>query len=253
MSAIFPLPVCLTYWSRKYTTRVDPHVDNSHLVWSCDLVTLTFDLLALSSWRAWRVMGDQPLKTLSLSVLELLVITFPVGYHWKCVRATGYAPNHVTGEHWVEDHYIFLESPIPICLRIIDFHRRHYNTLALLCECVITVPTIIGIWQLHLKTVGGLRFCNTVYMYVIKSKQVQEAQLSPSDRAMPLISSNLANYHATVQKLLIRQVLTKRWYEVGGLVGGNVSWTNQRRSSCVYHLYTDDLLWRNFVKSTIYL
>ena len=60
MFAIFLLLVCLTYWSRKYTTRVDPHVDNSHLVWSCDLVTLTFDLLALSSWRAWRVMGDQP-------------------------------------------------------------------------------------------------------------------------------------------------------------------------------------------------
>jgi len=36
-----------------------------------------------------------------------------------------------------------------------------------------------------------------------------EAQLSPSDRAMRLVSSNLANYHATVQKLLIRQVLTK--------------------------------------------
>ena len=31
----------------------------------------------------------------------------------------------------------------------------------------------------------------------------QEAQLSPSDRAMRLVSSNLANYHATVQKLLI--------------------------------------------------
>ena len=37
----------------------------------------------------------------------------------------------------------------------------------------------------------------------------QEAQLSPSDRAMRLVSSNLASYHATVQKLLIRQVLTK--------------------------------------------
>jgi len=37
----------------------------------------------------------------------------------------------------------------------------------------------------------------------------QEAQLSPSDRAMRLVSSNLADYHATVQKLLIRQVLTK--------------------------------------------
>jgi len=37
----------------------------------------------------------------------------------------------------------------------------------------------------------------------------QQAQLSPSDRAMRLVSSNLANCHATVQKLLIRQVLTK--------------------------------------------
>jgi len=45
----------------------------------------------------------------------------------------------------------FLESPIPICLFTIDFHRRHYNTFALPCECVITVPTIIGIWQLRLK------------------------------------------------------------------------------------------------------
>ena len=36
----------------------------------------------------------------------------------------------------------------------------------------------------------------------------QEAQLWPSDRAMRLVSSNLANYHATVQKLLI-QVHTK--------------------------------------------
>jgi len=34
MSAIFLLPFCLTYWPRKYTTRVDPHVDKSHQVWS---------------------------------------------------------------------------------------------------------------------------------------------------------------------------------------------------------------------------
>ena len=37
----------------------------------------------------------------------------------------------------------------------------------------------------------------------------QEAQLSLSDRAMRLVSSNFASYHATVQKLLMRQVLTK--------------------------------------------
>jgi len=41
------------------------------------------------------------------------------------------------------------------------------------------------------------------------TRKVQKAQLSPSDRAMRLVSSNLASCHATVQKLLIRQVLTK--------------------------------------------
>ena len=38
---------------------------------------------------------------------------------------------------------------------------------------------------------------------------IQEAQLSPRDRAMRRVNLNLANCHATVQKLLIRQVLTK--------------------------------------------
>jgi len=50
---------------------------------------------------------------------------------------------------------------------------------------------------------------NTPLPYQERSNNTQEAQLSPSDRAMHLVSSNLANYHATVQKLLIRQVLTK--------------------------------------------
>jgi len=107
MSAIFLLPVCLIYWPRKYTTRVDPHVDNSHQVWSwydhqlpsysvfvCrdtsrDLVTLTFDLLISNSCHSWRVTWPTlppSMKTLRLSVLELRVITVPIGYHWKCVR-----------------------------------------------------------------------------------------------------------------------------------------------------------------------
>jgi len=42
-----------------------------------------------------------------------------------------------------------------------------------------------------------------------RRRKQQEAQLSPSDRAMRLVSSNLANCHVTVQKLLIRQILTK--------------------------------------------
>jgi len=46
-------------------------------------------------------------------------------------------------------------------------------------------------------------------IYIFGLTPLQEDQLSPSDRAMRLVSCNLANCHATVQKLLMRQVLTK--------------------------------------------
>jgi len=108
MSAIFLLPVSLTYWPRKYTTCVYPHVDNSHQVWSwydrplpsysvcvcwyvtwlCDLDVWPFDLEQLK-YMAWRVTWPSfppSLKTLHLSVYELRVITLPIVYRWNCVR-----------------------------------------------------------------------------------------------------------------------------------------------------------------------
>ena len=77
----------------------------------------------------------------------------------------------------------------------------------------------------------------------------QEAQLSPSDRAMRLVSSNLANNHTAVQKLLIRQVLTKPMVR-SWRFSGRQCVTNKPTTVelCrLYHLYTDDLLWRNFL------
>jgi len=53
-----------------------------------DLVTLTFDLLTLVTGHTWRVTWSTPppsLKILRLSVLELWVLTSPIGYHWLCV------------------------------------------------------------------------------------------------------------------------------------------------------------------------
>jgi len=50
--------------------------------------------------------------------------------------------------------------------------------------------------------------CSASFMET-ETGAIQEAQLSPRDRATRLVSSNLANCNATVQKLLIRQVLTK--------------------------------------------
>jgi len=55
---------------------------------SRDFMTLTFDLLTLNSWSTWRVKWPTlptSLKTLCLSIHELLVITLPIDYHWKCV------------------------------------------------------------------------------------------------------------------------------------------------------------------------
>jgi len=60
---------------------------------SRNFVTLTIDLLTLSSWSTWRVTWPTlppSLNPLHLSVHDLGVITFPVGYHWKCVR--GHCP-----------------------------------------------------------------------------------------------------------------------------------------------------------------
>jgi len=54
------------------------------------------------------------------------------------------------------------------------------------------------------RTISSLFLCRKLHLFL-----GQEPQLSPRDRAMLRVSWNLANCHATVQKLIIRQVLTK--------------------------------------------
>jgi len=110
MSTIFLLPVCLTYWPRKYTTP------SLKLIWlstvelqrflsadtSRDLVTLTFDLLTLSSCHTWRVTWPNlppSLKTLRQFIHEIRVITFPIDNHRKCVR--GHCACAESREPWV--------------------------------------------------------------------------------------------------------------------------------------------------------
>jgi len=86
---------------------------------SRDLVTLTFVLLTLNSCHTWRVTWltlPPSMKTLCLSVLELWVITFPVGYHWKCVH--GHCACAESRNPWVggQNNYIFgmLDPDLPI-------------------------------------------------------------------------------------------------------------------------------------------
>jgi len=107
MFAIFLLPVCLTYWPRKYTTRVDPtsiiptKVEVGMTVhcrvtaflccwyvrWSGDLDLWPFDHVQSSYKRVKGATLLPSLKTLRLFVHELRVITVPIDYHRKCVCA----------------------------------------------------------------------------------------------------------------------------------------------------------------------
>jgi len=96
---------------------------------SRNFVTLTFDFLTLNSWSTWRVTwptSPPSLKTLRLSVLELCVITFPVGYHRTCVR--GYCACAESRDPWVggQKQLHFLECPTPMCLFTIQ-HRWLYD------------------------------------------------------------------------------------------------------------------------------
>jgi len=97
MSAIFLLPVCLTYWPRKYTTGVDPQVDNSHQVWS------------------WY---DNPMR--SYSVFVWWYVTWPRDIDlWpfdleQLQYITGQVSNHVTNfedpltiRSWVASYNVF--------------------------------------------------------------------------------------------------------------------------------------------------
>ena len=79
--AVVLADVDLPYWTLKV----------EHIAFCLPIrhATLTFDLLTLDSCPACRVTWPTlppSLKTLRLFVHELRVITFPIDYHWKCVR-----------------------------------------------------------------------------------------------------------------------------------------------------------------------
>jgi len=116
-----------------------PRGDSFHQVWSWydhplpryiiiaadtlrDLLTLTFDLLTLVSGHTWRVTCSTPprsLKILRLSVLELRVLTSPIGYHWQ--ERAGHLEARFQGE-WV--------VPLPIYWYQSKDNWKLYNVAA---------------------------------------------------------------------------------------------------------------------------
>jgi len=167
MSAIFLLPVCLTYWPRKYITRVDPHVDEFPTKFevdmcihcrviaflsadtSRDLVTLTFALLALCSCHAWRVTWPTlppSTKTLRLSVLELPVITFPISYYWKCIR--GHCACAESRDPWVggEKRLRFWNPRPRFAYSLYNFGGSTINIIKVICENNAR-PVLKDVWD----------------------------------------------------------------------------------------------------------
>jgi len=136
MSAIFLLPVCLTYWPRKYTTRVDPHVDNSHQVWRWYLHTVP----SCSVFVCWYVTWPCDLDLWPLDLEQLLCMAghvtnlateledpMPIRFwfmkynvfHWLPLKMRT-RPLRMRRITWPMSRgsktITFLESPTPICL-----------------------------------------------------------------------------------------------------------------------------------------
>jgi len=104
---------------------------------SRDLVTLTFDRLTLSSSQTWRVTWPTlppSLKTLRLFVHELRVITFPVGYHWKCIR--GHFACAVSRDPWLggEKRLHFWYAGPRFAYSLYNFGGSTMNIIIVICE-----------------------------------------------------------------------------------------------------------------------
>ena len=98
-------------------------------------------------------------------------------------------------------YFVFVLSLYQLCCNYFA------NTIVYIHSNLTTFPEFPRIKTRLQFFYAAVKYSMQIQLSLIIPKQ--EAPLSPSDRAMRLVSSNLANYHATVQKLLIRQVLTK--------------------------------------------
>jgi len=134
MSATFLPPVCFTYWPRKYTTRVDPHVDNSHQVWSwydhtlpsysvfvrwyvswpCDLDLWPFDLEQLSCMAGH--VTHPATKSEEPTTIRSWVTSYNGSHSLPLKMRT--RPLRMRRVTRIGDQktITFLESPTPICL-----------------------------------------------------------------------------------------------------------------------------------------
>ena len=104
---------------------------------SRDLVTLTLDLLTLNSCHTWRVTWSTlppSLKTLRPFVHDLRIITFPIDYHWKCVR--GHCTCAESRDPWVGgEKRLHFWNPRPrFAYSLYNFGGSTMNIIKVICE-----------------------------------------------------------------------------------------------------------------------
>jgi len=116
---------------------------------SRDLVTLTFALLTLNSchlcWVMWPTLPPS-MKTLRLSVLELRVITFPIGYHWKCVCS--HCACSESRDSWVggEKRWHFWNPRPRFAYSLYNFGGSTMNIIKIICENNAR-PVLKNVWD----------------------------------------------------------------------------------------------------------
>jgi len=152
MSAIFLLPVCLTYWPRKYTTRVDPTSIiltkfGVYMTTHCRVIAFlsadtSRDLVTLTFW-PWTVVidggsRDQPChqvwRPYDYSLISYKLSRFQLITTENANAATAHAPNHVTREQGVKNNYIFGIPDNRFAYSLCNFGGSTMKIIKVICE-----------------------------------------------------------------------------------------------------------------------
>jgi len=113
MFPILLLLVCLTYWPRKYTTRVDPHVDNSHRVWSWYYHPLPIYSVFVCSYVTWHC-------DLDLWLFDLEQLAYVAG-HVTNLATKFEHPMPIRS--WFMSYNVFLWLPLRMRMRPLRIRR----------------------------------------------------------------------------------------------------------------------------------
>jgi len=194
---MFLIPVCFTYWPRKYTTRVDQDVDNSHHFWSwydhtlpsyrvfvcryvtwrCDLDLWPFDLEKLAykggnvTSAGWQVTLYDPIWRVSS---RSGVATLRTAIHLSLTYMAGHVSNLATK----------YENPTPIRSWVMSYNVSRWLPLKMHTR-PLHMRRSLGWKRLHFWNLR-LRFAYSLYNFYWASTTIKGRLLSRVTNAKTL-------------------------------------------------------------------